>query len=90
MVKVDSFKIVECGTIPEQMRDGVVYRSKRYGTAVHLCACGCGRKVVTPDRMGWKVDNCGGVPTIRPSIGNFQFPCGSHYFITGGKVEWCP
>lgn len=26
--------------------------------------------------------------SIRPSIGNHDFPCQSHYFITDGRVSW--
>jgi hypothetical protein len=26
--------------------------------------------------------------TFRPSVGNQQFPCKSHYYITDSKIEW--
>ena len=29
-----------------------------------------------------------GGPSLRPSIGNWQQACQSHYWITGGKVVW--
>lgn len=35
-------------TIPSDPDDGTVYIFIRYGTAVHRCAYGCGKKVVTP------------------------------------------
>lgn len=38
---------------------------------------------------GWDVTYRGGKLTISPSIGNFQFPCKSHYFIRENRVEWC-
>ena len=38
--------------IPEQLDDGVLYVSIRFGTVVHRCACGCGEEVVTPSRPG--------------------------------------
>ena len=34
--------------IPEQLDDGVLYVSMRFGTVVHRCACGCGEEVVDP------------------------------------------
>ena len=34
--------------IPERLEEGVLYVSILYATAMHLCACGCGREVVTP------------------------------------------
>lgn len=26
--------------------------------------------------------------TMRPSVGSFNLPCKSHYYITDNKVEW--
>lgn len=26
--------------------------------------------------------------TLRPSVGSFNLPCKSHYYITDDKVEW--
>ena len=34
--------------IPEKLEKGKLYISMEYATASHLCACGCGEKVVTP------------------------------------------
>ena len=34
--------------VPAELEEGVVYVSTTYATVVHLCACGCGTKVVTP------------------------------------------
>ena len=33
---------------PRELSPGVLYVSLEYCTMLHLCACGCGRKVVTP------------------------------------------
>ena len=35
-------KFVDC--IPEQLDQGVIYISKLYATAAHLCCCGCDSK----------------------------------------------
>ena len=35
-------------TMPSELEEGVLYISIPYRTASHLCACGCGERVVTP------------------------------------------
>ncbi len=39
------------------MKEGALYISKKFCTAAHLCACGCGNEVVLPfgnkDNMFW-------------------------------------
>ncbi|MFF3182068.1 DUF6527 family protein [Rhodococcus pyridinivorans] len=76
--------------IPADLKEGVLYVSMPYATAVHLCACGCGAKTVTPlAPSGWTL-TFDGTATLRPSIGNGQFPCRSHYLITGDAVTWLP
>ena len=77
--------------IPEEMKEGVLYISMEYATASHLCACGCGEKVVTPLSPDfWQMYYNGKEISLTPSIGNYEFPCQSHYFIRYNKVEWCP
>ena len=36
----------------------------------------------------WTVQEAGGEATVRPSIGSWQLPCRSHYWITAGAVVW--
>ena len=73
--------------IPERIEDGVLYISKRYRTAVHKCCCGCGREVVTPlSPAEWSVKCNGGRVSLWPSIGNWSYPCRSHYVIQDGRV----
>ena len=75
--------------IPEQLDDGVLYVSIRFGTVVHRCACGCGAEVVTPLGPGeWRLTYDGRTITLEPSIGNWSFPCRSHYWIDEGLVRW--
>ena len=81
----------EVETMPEFLEDGIIYISRKYETAIHLCACGCKEQTVTPFNKpyGWTLtDDKDGV-TLRPSIGNQNMSCKSHYFITNGKVENC-
>ena len=76
--------------IPEEMEEGILYISMEYATASHLCACGCGEKVVTPiSPYYWQMYFNGKEISLTPSIGNYEFPCQSHYFIRRNKVEWC-
>ena len=75
--------------IPSDLQDGVLYVSMEYGTVVHRCCCGCGRKVVTPlAPHGWQLRYDGEAISLNPSVGNWQFPCRSHYWIRHGKADW--
>lgn len=80
----------ECEYMPEVLEQGVLYHSPKFKVAIHLCACGCGDKTVTPTGpKWWSLSLRDGRPTLYPSIGNQQFPCRSHYFLTDGKIIWC-
>jgi hypothetical protein len=75
--------------IPEVLEDGKLYISEEYATAVHKCCCGCGLKVVTPlKRTEWKLTRDGQFVTLNPSIGNWSFPCQSHYWIRRNAIKW--
>jgi len=77
--------------VPSDLEDGVLYVSVPYATAVHLCPCGCGIKVVTPiSPPEWQLRWDGDTVSLHPSIGNWQFPCRSHYWIRRNRVEWAP
>lgn len=74
---------------PNQLSDGVIYISERFRTALHKCCCGCGNEVVTPlNPAGWSYKREGGTVTFKPSIGNWSFPCKSHYLIIRNEVIW--
>ena len=75
--------------MPKKLNPGVLYVSREFKTAAHLCACGCGTKIRTPlGPTEWTLSEAGGVPTLRPSIGNWQQACRSHYWISAGKIQW--
>jgi len=75
--------------IPKDRERGVVYVSIPYATAVHDCFCGCGIKVVTPiNPTGWQLIYDGETVSFFPSIGNWAFPCRSHYWIKRNSVVW--
>ncbi|MDA3837484.1 MAG: DUF6527 family protein [Candidatus Delongbacteria bacterium] len=75
--------------IPENLEEGIIYITIKYATAVHSCACGCGKEVVTPlSPTDWKLTYDGATITLSPSIGNWNFECKSHYWIINSEVEW--
>lgn len=75
--------------IPDDLADGHVYVSMEYATVVHRCCCGCGAEVVTPlSPDDWRLSFDGESVSLAPSIGNWSFPCRSHYWIRDGRVVW--
>lgn len=75
--------------IPDKPREGILYISREYKTATHLCCCGCGLAVVTPlNSAKWSISDHGNSVSLYPSIGNWSFPCKSHYWIDHGRVKW--
>ena len=75
--------------MPDELKDGTLYVSMPFATVAHKCCCGCGKEVVTPlSPTDWKLIFDGESVTLDPSIGNWSFPCKSHYWIRGGKVRW--
>lgn len=75
--------------IPDDLADGTLYISVKYGTCVHRCLCGCGNKVVTPlTPTDWKLTFDGDTVSLDPSVGNWSFACRSHYWIGDNRVRW--
>lgn len=75
--------------IPDDLADGVIYVSLTYAVAIHKCCCGCNCDIVTPlSPHGWQLMFDGDSVSLHPSIGNWQFKCKSHYWITNNRVRW--
>lgn len=75
--------------MPKELQPGVLYVSEEFCTAAHLCACGCGSKIRTPlGPTEWALEETDDGPTLRPSIGNWQQACQSHYWIYQGEIFW--
>lgn len=78
--------------VPKVLESGVLYISTRYQTASHLCACGCGERVVTPlSPAKWQLRAEGAgndVVSLFPSIGNWDYACRSHYWIRRNAIHW--
>lgn len=75
--------------MPKALDEGVLYVSMTYATASHLCFCGCGMKVVTPlSPTDWRLTFNGDTVSLDPSVGNWSYPCRSHYILRGNRVVW--
>lgn len=75
--------------IPEVLEEGILYITIKYCTAVHKCVCGCGNRVVTPlSPTDWKLIFDGKTVSLSPSIGNWNFDCKSHYWISRNSVKY--
>jgi hypothetical protein len=45
--------------------------------------------VVTPlNPAKWHFSEHEGTVSLSPSVGNWSFPCKSHYWIAGNRVQW--
>ncbi len=75
--------------VPDELEPATLYVSIEYGTVVHSCLCGCGLRVVTPlSSTDWRLGYDGETITLSPSVGNWSFPCQSHYIIRRSEVIW--
>jgi hypothetical protein len=86
---VNAIRPVFVDEVPEHLDEGTLYISIPYTTAIHLCCCGCRTQVVTPIRPArWHLFFDGETVTLTPSIGNWGFPCRSHYWIKENHIRW--
>lgn len=75
--------------IPDALEEGVLYISIPHATALHRCLCGCGAEIVTPlSPTDWELTYNGESVSLSPSIGNWSYPCQSHYWIRRNHVHW--
>lgn len=88
---LDKLMTKEVKFIPDELENGLIYVSDEFQIAIHLCACGCGEKTVTPfgSPSGWELKKDIEGITLSPSIGNQNFACKSHYYLKNGKVIKC-
>ncbi len=88
-MKAEEFRVIFVDYIPSLIEDGDIYVSMKHSTAIHRCPCGCGSKVVTPlSPEQWSLIYDGRSITLHPSVGNYDLPCSSHYFIVKNRVIW--
>lgn len=75
--------------MPPTLVPGKLYVSMTYATTQHLCACGCGNKVVLPlSPAEWNLHFDGESVSISPSVGNWEYTCRSHYWIEKNQIRW--
>lgn len=75
--------------LPRPLGNGVLYVSIRFRITAHNCPCGCGSEVVTNlSPTGWRLTFDGETVSLYPSIGNWDLPCRSHYWIKHSAVQW--
>lgn len=77
--------------VPRELEFGVLYISIPYKTTVHRCACGCGSKITLPiNPAKWRLTYDGETVSLSPSVGNWSYPCQSHYWIKQNRIDWAP
>jgi hypothetical protein len=92
--RMDVLRVRQVKYIDEPLEPGVLYVSKEFETCIHLCACGCGMKTVTPWRdmnTGWLYTETDEKVTLRPSILNrvaAGCPSNAHYYVTDNRIDW--
>src|SRR5260370_27743398 len=63
--------------LPEQLSPSVLYLPEKYSVAGHLCACGCGNKVIMPlGPAEWSFSESNGQPFLRPLSASGNWPAG--------------
>lgn len=88
-MKRDTINYAFVDAIPEALEERTIYVAVDFATAVHKCCCGCGQEVVTPlSPTDWKITYDGVSVSLSPSIGNWSFPCQSHYWIVRNEIRW--
>ena len=87
MLKKKRLKHVFVDSIPATLQESVIYVCLKHNIVSHLCACGCGNRIDTPiDPSEWKLTYDGKAISLYPSIGNWDIPCRTHYFISGDMI----
>jgi Family of unknown function (DUF6527) len=75
--------------MPSNLEEGILYVSVEYCTASHQCPCGCGNRIVTPlTPVNWRLIFDGETVSLEPSVGNWSYPCQSHYWIRKNEIVW--
>lgn len=90
MRKMKKYNTVFVEQIPEKLDNNKLYVCIKYNIAAHRCACGCGTEIFTPisKKFGWTLSYDGENASLKPSIGNGNYSCHSHYFLKDGTVQW--
>lgn len=88
-VNNDDIKLERVLRFPKDLIPGILYFSAEFSTSAHLCPCGCGSRIINPvGPVNWSLKIKKGKPSLYPSLGNWELPCSSHYWIRNGKIIW--
>ncbi|WP_183560655.1 DUF6527 family protein [Mucilaginibacter sp. SP1R1] len=78
--------------MPDFYEQDMVYISREHNCSKHLCLCGCGQMTIMPLDDGSKwwqlVEGPDGRVSFIGSVGNYSFPCQSHYIITNNVANF--
>lgn len=86
---IKKFVVLTVISMPLTLQEGILYVSLENEVVGHLCPCGCGSKVlIRIGKAGWDYIEDQGKVTIFPSLGNWELPCRSHYWIRKNKIKW--
>ena len=86
-MKINTIRPEYVTQFPRTFEDGVLYISEEFETAGHMCCCGCGERVITPlNPAKWQIRKDGNKVSLSPSVGNWNYACQSHYWISRSKV----
>lgn len=89
MSRLERLEPVFVEFIPCELEPGNLYISMVYTTTAHLCASGCGNKIVLPlSPAQWQLYFDGQAISLSPSVGNWDLPCQAHYWISRNKIQW--
>lgn len=74
--------------LPDQLEEGALYICEEFDLTAHKCCCGCGEDVFL--KLGpakWRLSKMpDGSVSLEPSVGNWNYSCKSHYWITKNRV----
>ena len=82
------YRLEKVERLPAVLDNNVVYVSEEFELAALKCACGCGHQVNLLLGDGHTVNDVQGLADIWPSIGVWDAPCRSHFWIQSGRVLW--
>lgn len=89
MSRAESYTQAFVRSFPDRLEEGVLYISVEFSNTAHRCMCGCGQEVYAPlSPRDWTMIFDGETASLDPSIGNWSFPCRSHYWLEQGRVSW--
>ena len=82
------YRMVYVDRIVPPLDAQTVYISEQFEVAALLCPCGCGHQINLLLGDGHRIEDRDGKPSISPSIGVWDSPCRSHFWIRNGEVAW--